>query len=114
MARSLLMAQEAASKIVNQIGGERNQINRIFPMSFFRTEVTRITNSCNRLTDSDLKIILTHLDRDKSAIVYDDQVSHVPSSIFRPLSHDFSRPSNSTTQVRHRVHCQTETEQYLL
>lgn len=60
---------------MRQLGGKTNHIDRIYPMYFFRMEIAKILDICEGLTDSDLHIILTHLRRDKSVIVYDSQVS---------------------------------------
>lgn len=55
--------------------GKTNQVERIYPMSFFKEEIANILDTREGLTDSDHRIILTHLGRDKSAIIFDSQVS---------------------------------------
>ena len=68
------LIQEAASKILKGMGSQSNQINRIYPMSMFSTEVCKILN-LHALTDNDLHLILKYLARDKSGIIYDTEVS---------------------------------------
>ena len=67
--------QEAASKIINEMGNKSRQIDRIHSMSSFSTDVGKILKLYDGLTESDLHILLTYLARDKSRIVYDTEVS---------------------------------------
>lgn len=69
------LLQEAASKIVNELGSQTNQINRIHPMTIFSTEAGKILKSPNGMTESDLHLLLIYLARDKSKIIYDAKVS---------------------------------------
>lgn len=57
------------------MGNGSNQIDRIYPMSMFRTEAGKILKSHNGLTESDLSLILIYLARDKSRVIYDTEVS---------------------------------------
>lgn len=79
------MLQEAASKIMRQMGRDSNQINRIYPMPFFRAEVGKMVSLNDTISESDLQIILAYLSREKSAIVYNDHVSWIPSPIYEHL-----------------------------
>ena len=69
--------KEAASKITKHLGNESNQINRIYPISAFSSEAARIMNMQGKLTESDLQVILVYLARDKSAIIYDNEVGQI-------------------------------------
>ncbi len=69
------LIQEAANKIVNEMGNRSNPVDRIYPMSMFRIEAGNVLKSPNGLTKNDLHIILTYLARDKSSIVHDAEVS---------------------------------------
>ena len=71
----LTLVQEAASKIVDEMGSRSNEIDRIYPMSIFSREAGKILKSHNGLIESDLHLILTYLARDKSRIIYDSEVS---------------------------------------
>lgn len=66
--------EEAASEIVNKMWSQ-NHIDRIYPMSKFRTEAATILKSHNGLTESDLHLLLIYLARDKPKIIYDAEVS---------------------------------------
>lgn len=57
------------------MGNGSNQIDRIYPLSMFSTEAAKILKSHDRLTESDLRLILIYLARDKARIVYDTEVS---------------------------------------
>ena len=57
------------------MGNQSNQISRIYPMSMFSTEASKILNLHEGLTDNDLHVILIHLARDKLRVVYDSEVS---------------------------------------
>ena len=69
------LTQEAASKIINEMGSQSNQINRIYPMSVFSSEAGKTLGLQDGLTENDLHLILKFLARDKSRIVYDTGVS---------------------------------------
>lgn len=72
-----------------------NQVDRVYPMSHFKTHVANTLETRDGLTDSDFHIVLTHLSRDKSAIIYDSQVS---AAVLRQNHHqglDDHRLSNS-------------------
>ena len=76
----LRVIQEASNKIIKQMAGQSNQVDRIYPISIFSAEAAKILNTPNaheQLTETDLQTILTYLARDKSAIIYDDQVGHL-------------------------------------
>lgn len=73
-----LAIQEAASKILKRLGSESNPVDRVFPMANFSAEVSKILEAHDGLAESDLHILLTYLARDKSAIVYDLEVSLFP------------------------------------
>lgn len=60
------------------MGGRSNLINRIYPMSMFRSEAGNTLNIHDGLTENDLHLLLTYLARDKSRIVYDPEVSYLP------------------------------------
>ena len=72
----LPLIQEAASKVVNVMGSRSNQVNRVYPMLLFKVEAGKILKLQNELSNGDLNLILTYLARDKSAIVYDAEVSY--------------------------------------
>lgn len=46
-------------------------------MTIFKARVAKTLNLRHGLTNSDLEIMLIHLGRDKSAIIYDTQVGHI-------------------------------------
>ena len=73
---SLIYHQEAGSEVLKQMGSESNEMDRIFPMPHFKIEIAKVLNLPRGLSENDVQIILSHLGRDKSAIVYDNQVSH--------------------------------------
>ena len=58
------------------MGSPSNQINSIYPMLLFRVEAGKILKLHDELSDGDLRLILKYLARDKSAIVYDAEVSY--------------------------------------
>ncbi|KAL6719109.1 hypothetical protein ACLMJK_003346 [Lecanora helva] len=65
--------ERAGQAILKQIANQTNRLNRIFPMSHFRTWVGELLNLDKELSNSDLQIILVHLSRDKASISYDSQ-----------------------------------------
>ena len=105
----LPLIQEAASKVANVMGGRSNQINRIYPMLLFKVEAGKILKLHNELSDGDLHLILTYLARDKSAIVYDAEVSYPHAMSAHPkLS---IRLLSSRRRVRLRPHYRLRTKQ---
>ena len=66
--------EQAAGKVVAQMATATNHIGRIFPMTTFREEAGSAMDLNGQMSESDLAILLTTLARDKSAIVYDDDV----------------------------------------
>ena len=75
-ATGLIVSQEAAVKVLAQLGSRTNLVDRIFSRDMFSKEASRAMELQNGLSESDLKVLLKHLARDKGAISYDDQVSH--------------------------------------
>ena len=69
------------------MGNHSNQTDRIYPISIFSSEAARILNTQGKLTESDLQVILVYLARDKSAIIYDNQVGQIEISPTRYLTH---------------------------
>ena len=67
--------QEAANKVIERLCNVGNQVDRIYSMSLFKEEVTQAIDLREGLTDDDLTILLRYLDRDKSAVIYDEKVS---------------------------------------
>ncbi|MCJ1277606.1 hypothetical protein MMC21_005420 [Puttea exsequens] len=65
--------EEAGNKILNYFEDGSNLVDRIYPMSKFKTEIAKALSLGHDLTESDGKVMLTYLARDRSAIVYDDQ-----------------------------------------
>ena len=108
-----MIAQEAARKILQHMGGESNQMNRIYPIPVFRSEVAKAIDFNGRLTDDDTQILLTYLGREKSAVTYDNQVSHAILS-FLPFGYNSSRLSSLRTRATPLLHSQTRIGLYHL
>ena len=103
------LTQEAGSKIVNEMGSQSKQTNRIYPMSMFSSEASKILGLQDGLTENDLHLILKFLARDKSRIVYDTGVSWCSSKSVQ--SKLVIRPSNSRLRARRRPYYRPRTKQ---
>lgn len=103
------LKQEAASKIVKEMGSSSNQIDRIYSMSMFSAEAGKILRLHDGLTENDLHLILTYLARDESRIVYDTEVRYSHSmSVQSKLA---IRPSSSRLRVRRYFRYRLKTKQ---
>ena len=58
-----------------QLSSRTNLVDRIYPREMFSKEASRAMGLQSGLSESDLKVLLKHLARDKHAITYDDQAS---------------------------------------
>lgn len=97
------------------MGKETNQADRIHPIPLFKAEAAKILGMPRGVTDGDLRVILKYLERDKSAIVYDNQAS--AADFCRDYHAEMLiliRLSNSEALVRLQPNYQTRTEQFLL
>lgn len=88
------------------MGNETNEADRIHPISLFRAETAKILGMPQGVTDGDLRVILRYLERDKSAIVYDDQVRTLDFRSELPYIHaeseqivKFKRAGESSTAI---------------
>ena len=91
------------------MGSQTNQINRIYPMLLFQVEAGKILKLHNGLSNGDLHLILTYLSRDKSAIVYDAEVSYPHAMSAHPKLN--IRLLSSRRLVSLRPHYRLRTEQ---
>lgn len=66
------------------MGKETNEADRIHPISHFRAETAKVLGMPQGVTDGDLRVILRYLERDESAIVYNDQAS---TADYRQIPH---------------------------
>ena len=94
----LTFTQEAGNKILNYFEDGSNLVDRIYPMSKFKTEIAKALSLGHDLTESDGKVMLTYLARDRSAIVYDDQVRSCHSRL--APANNMETDSKDTSQRR--------------
>ncbi|MCJ1423124.1 hypothetical protein MMC29_001005 [Sticta canariensis] len=69
--------EKVANQMLSELTEGKAQVDRVYTMSMFRKEVTRILNLKAEVTDTDLSIILKFLARDKGAIFYDREASTI-------------------------------------
>ncbi len=73
--------QETARRVLQQVSGRTNRVNRVFSKDMFRLEFGGTLNEKHDLTEVDIGVLLTYLVRDKQEIAYDGQVSR---TLIRP------------------------------
>ena len=92
--------QEAGRKVLGDLKPRDTQIDRVWPMDRFKHEAARLLGQDSGLTDSDVRILLVHLSRDKSQVAYDDQVGELKTNFFRTQLTYYSRWSNLGVQAK--------------
>ena len=63
--------ENASSKVLEHVGAETNEVNRIYPMAAFRELAGRAMGLNGQLSQNDFILLLTSLSRDKGAILHD-------------------------------------------
>lgn len=91
-------------EVLKRVSSGSNEADQVYPMPFFRDEVSKAIGVRGGVSDSDFQIILTYLGRDKSAIIYDSRVSLTPYPA--KASSEKVRRSKSKGRETHRPRCQ--------